>query len=145
MFCEICNSKQTFTISDCYNLKGYSINVSNPESKGEVFTLHYTCAGCNKFIRVFLVKINDNLDYILKVGQYHGFDISINKDINKSLGQHADLFKKGLICETQGYGIGAYSYYRRIVELITDELLDDISELLDGDKRDRYKEALEKN
>lgn len=143
LFCETCNSEQTFAIREYISTSGF-VNAANPVSKGEVFTLHYLCAGCKKFVRVFSLKVSDNLDYIMKVGQYPGIDISIDKDIKKSLGKHIDLFRKGLICETQGYGIGAYSYYRRIVELIIDELLDDISELLDGDDRDKYLEALQK-
>jgi hypothetical protein len=35
-------------------------------------------------------------------------------------------------------------YYRRIVESIIDELLDDISELIDGDQKDKYLKALQK-
>jgi len=142
LFCETCNSEQTFAIREYINTSGY-VNVANPVSKGEVFTLHYLCAGCKKFVRVFSLKVSDNLDYIMKVGQYPGIDISIDKDIKKSLGKHIDLFRKGLICETQGYGIGAYSYYRRIVELIIDELLEDISELIEGDKKDKYLAALQ--
>ncbi len=143
MFCEKCNSNQTFNISHYTNNSGYT-NVSNPESRGEVFALYYICAGCHKFVRVFLVKVGDELNYIMKVGQYPGIDISIEKDIEKSLGKYVDLFKKGLICEAQGYGIAAYSYYRRIVELIIDELLEDIYELMDGEKKEEYKEALQK-
>ncbi|MDZ7680350.1 MAG: hypothetical protein U5J63_01245 [Fodinibius sp.] len=52
-------------------------------------------------------------------------------------------YKKGLICESQGYGIGAFSYYRRIVEDI-DDLLDEISSLLKGEELDKYQEALQK-
>lgn len=59
------------------------------------------------------------------------------------LGDHADYYKKGLICESQSYGIGAFSYYRRVVEEIIDELLNEIADLMTGEERDRYLEALE--
>ena len=144
MFCEKCKSDQTFRIKGYINTIGYT-SVGNPGSKGEVFTFHYICAGCNEFVRVFLVKVSDNLDYLMKVGQYPGIEISIDEDVKKSLGNYVDIYQKGLICERNGYGIGAYSYYRRIVELIIDELLDDISELLDGDEKDKYIEALQKH
>jgi DNA-binding transcriptional ArsR family regulator len=80
----------------------------------------------------------------MKVGQYPAWDISIDKSISSVLGKYKELFKKGLICESQGYGIGAYAYYRRIVELSIDELLDDICELVDESGRDKYKIALRK-
>jgi hypothetical protein len=57
---------------------------------------------------------------------------------------HSEYFKKGLICESQGYGIGAFAYYRRIVEEIIDGQLDEISNLLVGSELKVYREALEK-
>ena len=32
----------------------------------------------------------------------------------------SETLKKGLINESQGYGIGAFAYYRRIVEVVND-------------------------
>jgi hypothetical protein len=148
MYCNVCKSNETFTfwyyLNTSHELGTSSSGIIYPKTKGEVFTLHYACAACGKFLRVFVVKVSNNLDYIMKVGQYPGIDISIDKDIERSLGKHAALFKQGLICETNGFGIGAYSYYRRIVELTIDELLGDISELLDGDNKEKYLEALQK-
>jgi hypothetical protein len=53
-------------------------------------------------------------------------------------------FRKGLVCESQGYGIGAFSYYRRITEEIIDELLDSITDLVEEANKVEYKIALEK-
>jgi len=50
---------------------------------------------------------------------------------------------KGLICESQGYGIGAFGYYRRIVEEIIDELLQEVSDLLAEKELEAYQAALE--
>lgn len=143
MHCEICNSNQTFKLEHL-SVSSVQVPYLNFPSKGEIFTLNYLCAGCSAFMRVFLVKVSDNCDYAIKVGQYPGIDISIEKDVEKSLGKYVDIFKKGRICEAQGYGIGAYSYYRRIVESLIDELLDGIPELLDNEKKDEYLKALEK-
>jgi hypothetical protein len=60
------------------------------------------------------------------------------------LGSRADYYEKGLISESQSYGIGAYAYYRRIIDEIIDELLDNIAELMADEERERYLEALEK-
>lgn len=59
------------------------------------------------------------------------------------LGEREETFKKGLTCESQGYGIGAYAYYRRIVEEVIDELLDGIADLMSGEDKEKYMEALE--
>lgn len=60
------------------------------------------------------------------------------------LGAHKDYLKRGLICELQGYGIGAFAYYRRIVEAVIDKLLDSIPALLSGAELEAYRAALTK-
>lgn len=49
-----------------------------------------------------------------------------------------------MVCESQGYGIGAYAYYRRIIESIIDSLLDSIADLIVEGEKQRYLKALEK-
>ena len=138
MFCKKCDSDQTFIMTNNYqDTKDYSA-----KSLGEIVLMEYTCAGCSMFKRHFLIKISEQHDYVMKVGQYLPWDISIDKNIEKLLGEHAELFKKGLICESQGYGIGAYTYYRRIVELIIDELLDSIQNLVPENEKEKYLKAL---
>jgi hypothetical protein len=62
--------------------------------------------------------------------------------IEKLLGDHAAHYRKGLVCESQGYGIGAFGYYRRIVEEIIDELLAEISQLMTGEELKQFEGAL---
>ncbi len=80
----------------------------------------------------------------MKVGQFPPWEITGDPQIEKLLGKHADHYKKGLVCESQSYGIGAYGYYRRIVEEIIDGLLDDISQLLTGEELKAFEGALAK-
>ena len=140
MDCEVCNSEQTFIMTNGY-APHYDSIVS---AYGKILHLNYECAGCGVFQRVFSIKVSDKLDYLMKTGQYPNPDISIDKSISKALGEHEELFKKGLICESQSYGIAAYAYYRRIVEKVIDELLDDITDLVDASDKIQYEEALKK-
>lgn len=141
VYCEKCNSNQTFLMINDYTRSSFS---PVTPSKGEILKFDYLCASCRTFHRVFLVKVSDNLDHLIKAGQYPEIDISIDKAIEKALGENRPLFRKGLICEAQGYGIGAYAYYRRIVELMIDELINDIYELIDASEKEEYREVLEK-
>ncbi len=79
-----------------------------------------------------------------KIGQYPPWDISIEKELKQVLGKYEKYYKNGKICESQSYGIGAFSYYRRAIEEIIDYMLDSISELMEGEDKEKYKEALEK-
>lgn len=58
--------------------------------------------------------------------------------------KHSSTFRKGLVCKSQGYGVGAFSYYRRITEDIIDELLESITDLIEENHKTEYAIALEK-
>jgi hypothetical protein len=90
------------------------------------------------------VKVGEDTNglYIKKVGQDPPWDITMNRNLAKELGEHADYYKRGLICESQSYGIGAFAYYRRIVEEIIDKLLAEIPNLMTGAEKEKYLEAL---
>jgi hypothetical protein len=68
----------------------------------------------------------------------------MNRNLEKQLGEHAYYYKRGLICESQGYGIGAFAYYRGIVEEIIEKLLEDIPKLMTGVDQEKYLEALKR-
>lgn len=140
MLCKTCESVQTFNMTNEF-YDGYGI--INVSSGGRNVRIYYQCQSCRKFTREFILHISENLDYIYKFGQYPEWEIKMDKNLEKILGAHAKTFRKGLVCESQGYGIGAFSYYRRITEEIIDELLDSISDLISEEDKEAYAEALE--
>jgi len=108
-------------------------------------TLDYLCASCKEFMRFFFIRVDENFEYIQKIGQFPPLDISIPEYIKKVIGkEYEDYFKKGRISENFGFGIGAHAYYRRIIEGIIDDLLDKISNLLPDIEKEKYEEALTK-
>jgi hypothetical protein len=146
MFCEECDSHQTFNMSNHYAED--EVGTFSSES-GKIYRLKYECASCNSFNRYFLIKsfikekksINEEGEEedgvvvcIEKVGQYPQYDIEMDKDLEDLLGEHSNYYKRGQICEIHGYGIGAFSYYRRIVEDVIDELLELIKDHIKGKK-----------
>jgi hypothetical protein len=142
MHCNICKSAQTFNMTNEYYYDGY--NETNVFAQGRVLDLRFLCESCKSFERRFFIYINQELDTMYKVGQYPEWEIKMDKNLEKTLSKHALTFKKGLVCESQGYGIGAFSYYRRITEEIIDELLDSISDLIEEEHKAEYQIALEK-
>ena len=140
MQCEKCNSDQTFLMENQY----YELtNVTNSPTAGMVFWLRYQCMGCRQYKRHFFIKIGDIADSITKIGQYPAWDIAGNKEIEALLGGHKEYFRRGLICESQGYGIAAFAYYRRIVEEVIDGLLNEITALMSASERVAYEAALD--
>jgi len=139
MYCENCKSEQTFNMINSYEeFFGPPFYAENTKIR-----LVYLCQFCKIFERVFFIYISKDLDYIYKIGQYPEWEIEIDKNLESTLRDKSKTFKKGLVCESQGYGIGAFAYYRRITEEIIDDLLSSISELIDEKDKAKYLEALE--
>jgi hypothetical protein len=141
MDCPTCKSSQTFTMRNEY-YSGY--HYANYPSAGAGVKLAYVCTHCENFERLFVVKININESWFMKVGQFPSWEISGEPNLEKLLGVHSGYYKKGLVCESQGYGIGAFGYYRRIVEETIDEMLNEIAGLISGSDLEIYNEALAK-
>lgn len=114
----------------------------NDDSGGQVVILRYLCAHCNYYHRIFVIRIDKSRKYILKVGQYPPWDISVEPNIQKVLGEYLKFFKNALICESQGYGIGANTYYRRVIEGVIDDFLDMILQLMNEGEKQEYEMAL---
>jgi hypothetical protein len=105
--------------------------------------LEYACAACG-WKRSFLVAFDKEGHYIEKVGQFPAPDISIDSRVEKVLdAENVRLYKDGRICEAQGYGIGAFAYYRRLVENVISKLLDDITDLVPQEARAEYLKGLQ--
>lgn len=143
MSCLKCKSNQTFVMRNYY---WENFEYQNYPSKGVSVRLVYLCTHCQEFERLFYVRADNDKQgsWYMKVGQFPAWEVSGDTSIEHLLGSHASYYKKGLICESQGYGIGAFSYYRRIVEEVIDELLEEIADLLSGEELAAYQVALEK-
>lgn len=153
LYCKNCGSVQTFILSDKRNRYGeiFQYNSLSKQareypteqsiihhSSGEILNVTYRCVACGKTSQHYSIKISEDLDYVIKVGQFPPLDKSVEKNLKKILGKHEETYNKGLTCESFGYGIGAYAYYRRIIEEIIDELLKQITEIVEDENKDVY-------
>ncbi len=74
---------------------------------------------------------------VQKVGQFPPLSIDIPKALETNLGKaHAALYKKALISRNEGYGLGAVSYMRRVVEDKTEELIEVVAQLAESHQID---------
>jgi hypothetical protein len=106
--------------------------------------LIYKCANCENPYYAFLIQIDKVNGCFIKFGQYPRRKVKIDKALEKALGEEKDNYRKGLECEGEGYWIGAYAYYRRIVEAIIGKLLVDLQKIIPEDRQSEYNEALNK-
>ncbi len=155
MYCPQCKSIQTFNMENEYDeLVERSTLIWN-----NIFRSFYECSACHKSYYLFFIefqlidKIEKQVDggvqnlfqgFVRKVGQTPRWEIIKDPALLELLGKHTDFYTKGLVNESENYGIGAYAYFRRITEDVISDLLSSIEELIEEKDREKYTKALEK-
>jgi hypothetical protein len=86
MHCFICLSNQTFNMINEYDEN----RAGAVRTGGEVVRALYRCSACNKFFRYFFFLFDPNEIYVIKVGQIPSWEISLDRNLEKMLGDHAD-------------------------------------------------------
>jgi hypothetical protein len=90
------------------------------ESKVVKDFLNYTCKDCGNGEKIFCVVSqatdNDGNGCAVKVGEIPELHLELPRSLKALLGDDYELFTKGLTSEKRGLGIGAFTYYRRVVE-----------------------------
>jgi hypothetical protein len=140
LYCSHCHTDRTFERARIHN----NANVESGRAAGESIAVWYQCAYCGVSKYTFLVRVTEDSKHLMKVGQYPPPDLSVGKHLRRVLGDCEELYKKGLTCERFGYGIAAFAYFRRVVELIIDKLLAIVEEILSPEDRTAFESALKK-
>lgn len=139
--CPGCNSMQTYRALNGQEYDGFNFS-------GNTFRIDYLCMGCESNRKTYFVYFfeedtkkkrgrgftTERTLYAKKIGQYPEWSIDPEKEVLRLLGDYSDIYKKGLICESQSYGIAAFSYYRRIIEGSINKLLDSIIDIIDEEE-----------
>jgi hypothetical protein len=64
----------------------------------------------------------------MKVGQFPRQSTRVPHNVEARLGASADFYRRALTSQSEGYGLGAVAYFRRVVEDKTNELIDVVSD-----------------
>lgn len=119
---EVCNGERYFRCTDPEDIKLFSHRSSN------IF-LEYICSNCRNSRKTFSIIAKPETGesgVVYKFGELPSFGPPSPAKLIKIIGPDRDLFLKGRKCENQGLGIGAFVYYRRVVENQKDRLFDQI-------------------
>ncbi len=129
------------------------------------FILEYHCRDCRQGLKIYSIFAQSNQvgrhdqGYkVFKIGEWPAFGPHIPKKVIKFIGDDYDLFSKGLKAENQGLGIGAFTYYRRVVEKQKNHLIgqiikvseklkvkpDIIEKLKDAQSENQFKNSVDK-
>lgn len=108
-------------------------------SFGGVRQVHFRCCNCSESVKFFFLKFepssevnpnNKTIFNVQKIGQFPRHGQPIPKKASKLVGKERDLFFKGSASENQGMGIGAFTYYRRVLDSQKNRIFDEIIKVL---------------
>jgi hypothetical protein len=113
LFCEVDGGPRMFTCDRDF--------LFARTTRGEEF-LNYTCKNCGrgtKLISLVTLQAADRKTdaEVMKLGEFPPFGAPVSKRVARLLGdEDLDLYRKGMRSEAQGLGVGAATYFRRIID-----------------------------
>jgi hypothetical protein len=136
LFCTSshCNGERFFSaISDTHS-------ISNGKSQN-VF-MRYSCRNCGELTKTYALRIKSKgqgepQGVAYKFGEIPVFGPPIPSRLITLIGPNRDLFLQGFKAEKSGLGIGAFAYYRRVVENQWSRIVGEVikvAERIDADK-----------
>lgn len=127
LYCDssICNGQRIFV----GEIKGREVLVPWRGGGDHCFLL-YTCRHCQITKKIFAVyvanAVPDGRGTAIKIGESPPFGAPTPPRVISLIGPNRDLFLNGRRAENQGLGIGAFAYYRRVVENQKDHIFNEI-------------------
>ena len=127
----------------------------------QMYFVPYRCDNCKRTGKTFAIavqrKVGSAAGFARKIGETPPFGPPTPARLIKLIGPDRDLFLRGRRCENQGLGIGAFVYYRRVVERQKSRILSEIlkvaeklgaapeviSDLRAALEEDQFKKAIE--
>jgi len=127
LFCSdpLCNHGQEFMCMESEHLL---------VSENRDFLLHYQCRNCRHTTKTFAIRLVKFLGgssgvgngRLVKMGEEPAFGPPLPARLQRLVQSDRDFLMKGFQSEIKGLGIGAFAYYRRVVEDGKDRLIDEI-------------------
>ncbi len=101
-----------------------------PEDNYHFFYITYACSNCRNAEKTFSLAAKRDKGTesgkCFKFGEFPEYGPPTAARLIKLIGPDRELFLKGRRCENQGLGIGAFVYYRRVVENQKNRILDEV-------------------
>lgn len=120
-----CNGERIFETSDWVRLES---------AKRVSEFVDYQCRNCRLSAKRYslLVEFIGDVVSVTKYGEIPAFGPNTPPRALTLIGGDRDLFLKGRRCENQGLGIGAFTYYRRVIEGQRNRIFDEIIRVLEA-------------
>src|SRR5260370_12132730 len=118
----------------CNGVRGFQCSDDERLSADENFAfLNYSCKNCEEFGKTFALAVqrdgNSKSGKVLKLGEAPPFGPPTPSRVMKLVGEDREPFLKGRRAELHGLGIGAFAYYRRVVEEQKGRIIEEIGKV----------------
>jgi hypothetical protein len=147
LFCDgECTGERQFDPVDAPYSSNYGPAILIQSAQNTNLFVVYRCGDCKQEIKRFALNLNcpENaitelatekewqFDYQLqKIGEVPKPTTPLNKKVKKLISNDWELYRKGADDEAAGNGIGAFAYYRRVVENSRDAIVDAICKAME--------------
>lgn len=124
MHCDECEGERYFTGK--YSEQLYLNSNQN-------IYIHFTCKNCSRYKKVYAVAVkitSTERCEIYKYGEQPSFGPPTPSKVFNLIGDDRGLYLIGRRAESQGMGIGAFTYYRRVLENQKNRIIDEIIKVL---------------
>src|SRR5882762_4251572 len=99
---------------------------NSPELQTYITFLCSNCRQIRKMYSLLVVQKDGGSGECYKFGELPAYGPPTPARLIRLFGKDREIFLKGRQCENHGLGIGAFVYYRRVVESHKDQILDEI-------------------
>ncbi len=104
-----------------------AVYCSKAETQGVLVYKCRNCESAKKYFAVIVIRGNEgSKDFAVKLGEFPPYGDPVPSKLISLVGPEREIFLRGRRCENFGLGIGAATYYRRVVESQKDRLVAEI-------------------
>jgi hypothetical protein len=129
--------------SECEGIRHFELMEARSRNKAMVevtssnfyqdFTLNYRCCNCQKTTKRYYLRLKPTLSnqtgFGVKIGELPPYSPPVPARVITLIGRDRELFLIGRKAENMGFGIGAFAYYRRVIENQKGHLIKEISKV----------------
>lgn len=121
--------------AECRSVMNFESIRSDSVKGGFQRFITYTCKHCDQYAVFFALMGacgKDGVGHIAKIGQYPPFGPSLPAKLQRLIQPDREMFLQGYRAETMNLGVGAFAYYRRVVEKQKDRLFSEMIKVAKG-------------
>lgn len=130
-------SLQMYCYSDsCLGYRFFDLTSSShtqPSTTVQYIFMTYKCRNCRKSPKTFALRAmsidSNSPSIVVKMGEFPFYGSQISAKLLSIIGTDKEIFLQGNRAENSGFGMGAFSYYKKVVENQKGKIIKEIAKI----------------